>query len=314
MLRIVAIICALCVCKYIPAAPVGGVGVPAGAPTHAPSLGGPIAGGDDIRYYADNSAPAATLTAASNQPAGTTFSWSVSTGGDKLKINPPSTGSSVSVSGTAASVAPGKDVTVQLVYALGTKHSTVTKKVSVREPCSIVDITFAAPGQVLYPPDTGAYGFGPGVEAPGSSAYENVGWELLDQLGAPMGGVTVVQSWDGPSQAADNASNYANLQPGGQATWMVASTDSSTTLKANNIYHSSKYVGYFDSLDNLQSNNNGRDSTGAYIWTFKTPAFHDVGTETHNFHAPSASCPALKPGYLTAFSTNQATFPGAVTP
>ncbi len=150
-------------------------------------IGGAITGDTEARYYCSGPSPwSPILSAATGQPSGTTYSWSVTAGATKLALVGATNQQTVSCQGTAPSDPANMfDVTVQLTYSLNGQNCTSTQKVQVRQP-SALPLLKSGPATVYYPPNSKAYGF--------DNEFRR--YEVDDQAGKPMAGAMWNEIWD----------------------------------------------------------------------------------------------------------------------
>ena len=240
-------------------------------------FGGPIIGSGataDVNYYVTGPEPSVTLSATSGQPSGVTYQWSVS---GPLVINGSSTGSTVSVSGTAPGSAGSG--TVNLTYALVTNTASAPAyTVNVHEPSKVASV----PGQGN--PANQVYGdtlLGEGYGFQG----EAVQWQLLDQVGRPMVGETVTENWN--NEALNNATiglkapltgGQTTIAPSGSfpfnmnGSWTTKPANESTGLPD----------GAFDIPDGFQTLKWGFNASGTLVWNFTTGSMA-LFTAQHQF-------------------------------
>ncbi len=97
------------------------------------AFGGPISGNTHLELlYPESTSPVRTYSALAGQPAGTTYQWAITAGGDKAHITTGMTGASVDVKGDAPS-APNA-VTLQLTYSHGGKSAVWEIGLTVEKP------------------------------------------------------------------------------------------------------------------------------------------------------------------------------------
>ena len=161
-------------------------------------IGGAITGDNDIHYYCDPSYYGSWghLTAASGQPAGTTYSWSISGNGQYVPGK-----STTSATATYTGKHPGSstvgDVTATVTYTLnGVSVSSPAFPITVHAPTTFAAKNVVQPTQIYRGPDD--YGFS-GAE---------LHFTVLDGLGQPVTGANWDETWDlqgngqGPGPAA----------------------------------------------------------------------------------------------------------------
>jgi len=191
-------------------------------------IGGPITGTNDIHYYCDpaESADWGHLSAAGGQPAGTTYSWSISGPAQLVQDSAYPSPADATYSGLHPGSTTVGDVTANLTYLLN--------GVSAKSPS--FPITVHAPTTFVVLKD--AQTTGPTKITSGDNAYgfdgQHLHFQVLDGLKQPIpGGTTWDESWslqgngqgpappeigdtlDGTGSSIDRFYKYGNAAPTG---------------------------------------------------------------------------------------------------
>jgi len=186
-------------------------------------IGGPITGENDKSYFcsSNDTSGFGHLSAASGQPAGTTYSWSIS--GSAIFCD--SNGNSTSPTGASAvyrgtnpgSTKPG-DVTANVTYSLnGVSAKSDNFPITIHVPVSFAITAKTGPTKLL-PPDPNAYGFN----------NQSITFQVLDGLGLPMKGAYWDESWSQP-----NGGGQPGMVGGGPLDSQGYSTDNFSISGAN---------------------------------------------------------------------------------
>lgn len=151
-------------------------------------IGGPISGENDIYYFCDSSTSTdwSHLHAASGQPAGTTYSWSLT---GNAKLTSPSTAADVTYAGSGAGSTNVGDVKATVTYSLnGVSATSDPFPITVHAPVSFV----------LNTPSTDAYTKyeGPGPSDTWGFDGEHLYFTINDGLGQPMRSSQHQAYWD----------------------------------------------------------------------------------------------------------------------
>ena len=143
------------------------------------TIGGPITGDNNIYWFCDSSTSTdyGYLSAASGQPAGTTYSWSISGTGAQFVGGVPTTSSATYCGAGAGSMKPG-DVKATVPYSLnGVTATSDPFPITVHAPATfMIDPKGKTPPVKLIPPDPSAYGFN----------GQSIRFQVLDSVGLPF--------------------------------------------------------------------------------------------------------------------------------
>lgn len=155
-------------------------------------IGGPISGDNNIYWFCDSSTSTkwGHLAAASGQPTGTTYSWSMA---GNARLTGSSTSANVTYAGSGAGSSKPGDVTATVTYSLnGVSAKSPPFPITVHVPATftIVPNGKTPPVKVL-PPDPNAYG----------STGQSITFQVLDSLGLPFPQNTAYwdESWSQPN-------------------------------------------------------------------------------------------------------------------
>ena len=152
-------------------------------------IGGPISGTNDIRYFCDSSISSywGKLSAASGQPTGTTYSWSLA--GNAQFVGGAPTSASVSYAGKGSGSTTVGDVKATVTYSLnGVTATSDPFPITVHAPKTFA-ITATTPANKTIPPASGAYGF----------SGQSITFQVLDGLKLPMQNAYWDESWSQPN-------------------------------------------------------------------------------------------------------------------
>ena len=170
-------------------------------------IGGPISGTNDIHYYFDpgplSSQDWGHLSAASGQPAGTTYSWSVTGKAQYIGDTLPPTTANVTYAGKGAGSTKIGDVTATVTYSLsGVSAVSPPFPITVHAPTQFIYKSVDQPTEYRGPD---VYGFAnqvlhfkvwDGVNQPVTNAYWDESWALVGNgngfepphIGGPLDG------------------------------------------------------------------------------------------------------------------------------
>ena len=155
-------------------------------------IGGPITGNNDIRYFCDPSESTlwGHLSAASGQPTGTTYSWSISGNAQLVQDSAYPSPADAAYAGKHPGSMQAGDVTATVTYSLnGVSIVSPKFSITVHAPVSFAIIS-KTPASKLVPPSAGAYGF----------TDQSITFKVLDGLGLPLkGNVFWDESWQQPN-------------------------------------------------------------------------------------------------------------------
>lgn len=217
-----------CVVSYVVQYARGGtatISMTATAPTAVTIyvIGGPISGTNDIHYYCDpsttKSGDLGYLSAATGQPAGTTYSWSLSGNAQWSGTPSPPTASSATYTGKTGGSTNVGDVKATVTYSLnGVSAASPQFSITVHAPTQFI-VTGSDP-PIKYTSGDKAYGFDgqnlhfkvlDGLNQP-VNAYWDESWEVTGNGNGPepahIGGPL-----DRTGSSIDYFSSYPNPQP-----------------------------------------------------------------------------------------------------
>jgi hypothetical protein len=149
-------------------------------------IGGPITGDNNIHYYCDPGyyGDWGYLSAATGQPSGTTYSWSISGNGQYVP-GKSTTSATATYTGKHPGSSKAGDVTATVIYILnGVSVTSPPFPITVHAPTTFVAGSIVKPTQIDTGPDD--YGFS-GAELP---------FTILDGLGQPITGAYWDEAWD----------------------------------------------------------------------------------------------------------------------
>ena len=157
-------------------------------------IGGPITGDKDEYFFCqtDDLKAVAALSAAPNQPAGTTYSWSISGPAiycDGYGTSTTPTGATTHYRGTLPGSIVVGDVTANVTYSLNgvSAKSSPDWKITVHVPVTFVPLTKLNVGPTpILPPEAGNYGF----------RGQQLHFQVLDGVGQPVQNAYWDEIWD----------------------------------------------------------------------------------------------------------------------
>ena len=155
-------------------------------------IGGPVSGENDIYWFLDpnKSTDWGHLSAASGQPAGTTYSWSIS---GNAQLTSSSTAANVTYAGKGTGSTQPGDVTATVTYKLnGVTATSDPYPITVHAPTQFIVKGTTPPTAVTSGPN--AYGFD----------GQSLRFQLLDGMGKPVTSAHNAcwdETWTGPGVA-----------------------------------------------------------------------------------------------------------------
>jgi len=176
-------------------------------------IGGPITGDNDIYWFCDSSTSTdwGHLSAASGQPAGTTYSWSLA---GNAQLTGSSTSASVTYAGSGAGSTKVGDVTATVTYSLnGVSATSPPFPITVHAPA-----TFIVKGKTpptAYTSGSKAYGFD----------GQSLQFQIQDGLNQPMRSSMHAAYWDESWVVTGNGNGPAPASQGGPLDDNGISTD-----------------------------------------------------------------------------------------
>jgi len=187
--------------------------VSAANPVTINMIGGPITGDNDIYWFCDSSTSTdwGHLSAASGQPAGTTYSWSLA---GNAQLTGSSTSASVTYAGSGAGSTKVGDVTATVTYSLnGVSATSPPFPITVHAPA-----TFIVKGKTpptAYTSGSKAYGFD----------GQSLQFQIQDGLNQPMRSSMHAAYWDESWVVTGNGNGPAPASQGGPLDDNGISTD-----------------------------------------------------------------------------------------